>query len=185
MRFSAKLGLAAATALTLCASTARAQARPVELGADAQIGFGLDDPKTTTIGIPNGRLRAAFFMHDERFAIEPSMAFNYASNDAASGSTLQLDVGLMYHTSTIRSTSQVYFRPFLGMFAYSAKDKNLNVSSSGSQLDMGIGLGMKWPLITNRLDTRGEIQLAHYFDTNKLPAQTNINLMFGLSFFTR
>lgn len=187
MRFSAKVGLAAATALTLCASTARAQSRMWELGADAKIGFGLEDPKTTSIDIPSGRFRAGWFLQNQKFEIEPSAQFNYTSTDAYNQTYFAADVGLLYHTSTIRSTSQLFFRPFLGMQTIGFKDKTgpTTTSNSASQLGMGVGVGMKWPLITSRLSTRGEIQLAHYFDTDKLAAQTNINLLFGLSFFTR
>lgn len=186
MRFSAKLGLAAATALTLCAPAARAQSRIVELGADAAIGFGLEDPKTTSINIPTGRFRAGWYTRSEKWSIEPSAQFNYTSTDAFNQTYFAADVGFLYHTSTIRSTSQLFFRPFIGMQTIGFKDKTPPTSStSASQLGMGVGVGMKWPLITNRLSTRGEIQLAHYFDTDKLAAQTNINLLFGLSFFTR
>lgn len=186
MRVSAKLGLTA-VALMIGASSAHAQqSRLVEWGADAGLGFGLSDPKTTTLALPYDA-RVGFYLQGDKMSIEPATSLIYQSFDGGHSTLWDMNVGLVYHTSTIRTQSQVFFRPFVGFRNNSASQDvgNVTVSAGGTQLSLGVGAGMKWPIITNRLATRGEVQLAHYFDTDKLPAQTNINLLFGLSFYTR
>jgi len=186
MRVSAKLGLTA-VALMIGASTAHAQqSRLVEWGADAGLGFGLSTPKTTTLALPNDA-RVGFYLQGDKMSIEPATSLIYQSFDGGHATLWDMNVGLVYHTSTIRTASQVFFRPFVGFRNNSASTDvgNVTVSSGGTQLSLGVGAGMKWPIITNRIATRGEIQLGHYFKTNKLDEQTNINLIFGLSFYTR
>lgn len=186
MRVSAKLGLTA-VALMLGASTAHAQqSRLLEWGADAGLGFGLSNPKTTTLALPYDA-RLGFYLQGDQMSIEPATSLSYFSTDGGHATLWDMNVGLAYHTSTIRTQSQVFFRPFIGFRDNSASQDvgNVTVTTGGTQLSLGIGAGMKWPIITNRIATRGEIQLAHYFKTNKVDEQTNLNLLFGLSFYTR
>ena len=185
MRVFAKLGLTAA-ALMLGASTAHAQSRLLEWGADAGLGFGLSTPKTTTLALPYDA-RVGFYLKGDQMSIEPATSLSYVSFDGGHATLWDMNVGLVYHTSTIRTQSQVFVRPFIGFRnnSASADQGNVTVTSGGTQLSLGIGAGMKWPIITNRIATRGEIQLGHFFKTNNLDEQTNINLLFGLSFYTR
>lgn len=186
MRVSAKLGLTA-MALMMGASSAHAQqSRLLEWGADAGLGFGLSTPKSTLLALPYDA-RVGFYLQGDQMSIEPATSLNYVSYDGGHATLWDMNVGLVYHTSTIRTQSQVFFRPFLGFRNNSSSNDvgNVTVTSGGTQMSLGIGAGMKWPIITNRIATRGEIQLGHYFKTNKLDEQTNINLIFGLSFYTR
>jgi hypothetical protein len=186
MRVSAKLGLTA-VALMIGASPAHAQqSRLLEWGADAGLSFGLSTPKTTTLALPYDA-RLGFYLQGDQLSIEPATSLQYQSTDGGHSTLWDMNVGLVYHTSTIRTQQQVFFRPFIGFRNASASfdQGNVTISTGGTQLSLGIGAGMKWPIITNRIATRGEIQLGHYFKTNDLPDQTNINLLFGLSFYTR
>ena len=185
MRVFAKLGLTA-VALMLGASTAHAQSRLLEWGADAGLDFGLSNPKTTTLALP-AQARLGFYLKGDQMSIEPATSLTYFSTDGGHATSWTTDVGLVYHTSTIRTQSQLFFRPFIGFRnnSVSADQGNVTVTSGGTQLSLGIGAGMKWPVITNRIATRGEIQLGHFFKTNNLDEQTSLNLLFGLSFYTR
>ena len=177
MRFTRMLSLSAVAAAVL-ASTATAQ-RPIELGVDGAVIIGTGDDSYTRIALPVGMFRVGFFMTD-RTSIEPSLAFNYVKfkDDDDGVTTLEADVGAVYHLQPSRASSQIFIRPAVGISTFSAGDE------SDSQVNLAIGLGLKNPLM-DRLSSRFEARLIHALESGDLPAQTSIALLAGLSFFTR
>lgn len=181
-------------ALIAVAPTARAQARgrgaaapasqakPVELGIDGGMVFGLSDPKSTSIALPLQDFRAGFML-DEQMELEPFGAFNYFSQGGSSTTMLGIGTGLLYHFSPIRSQPQVYVRPLAQLSFLSVNPGGGRGSSSTTQFGIGIGLGMKHP-ISDRLSWRYEVNLTHAFQSGAAPSQTNLGLLGGLSFFT-
>lgn len=163
------------------AAAPASQAKPVELGIDGGITFGLSDPKTTSINLPVQDFRAGFML-DEQLELEPFGAFNYTSGGGASATSLGLGTGLLYHFSPVRSQPQVYLRP-LAMLSFLSINPDVGPSSSTTQFGLGIGLGMKHP-ISDRFSWRYEANLTHAFQSGAATSQTNLNLLAGLSFFT-
>jgi hypothetical protein len=182
------LGAALAAALLAGAGALEAQSakrpaqnnapRPVELGVDMDIGFGLDDPSTTTISLPNSVLRAGFFIN-ERVSIEPQFSFQHISVSGGGSSTgLGLQVGALYHFSPDRARNQWYLRPMVGLAHASFG------GGSATQAALGVGFGVKLPIM-DRVATRLEGKLGHAFETSSAPGATSLGLVAGLSFFTR
>lgn len=154
-------------------SAAASQARVWELGIDAELSFGLDDPNTTALGIPIGNFRAAW-SHSDVLSIEPFGAINYFKIEGFDAiTTYMFGVGALYHFSPDRTKSRAYVRPFLALAGVSA------AGTSDSDLGFGVGIGMKWPKMGGRLAWRGEANVAQVGDA------TSLNALFGLSFFTR
>jgi hypothetical protein len=154
-------------------ATAQTSGRVWELGVDAELSFGLDDPNTTSLGIPIGNFRAAW-SHSDVLSIEPFGALNYFKVEGFDATTTyMLGVGALYHFSTDRSKSQAYARPFLALAGISTS------GASDSDLGFGVGIGMKWPRLGGRIAWRGEANVAQVGDA------TSLNALFGLSFFTR
>lgn len=181
MRVSAKLGLSVIGALCLGATTATAQQGVHEIGADVFL-----TPMHVTGGdFSVGRARMGFFM-SPAVSLEPAFAFGYSNIDNdASYTSLNLDLGLLYHFNPNRSANQVYVRPFVGLNTLSVNPDDPAIdSNSDSQFGFGAGLGMKWPIIPNRFSARGEFQLSHYLETDR-PARTNIGFTVGFSVFNR
>ncbi|HKO15122.1 MAG TPA: outer membrane beta-barrel protein [Gemmatimonadaceae bacterium] len=202
MRVQMKIGALAIATLVAAAATANAQARGarnasmseprlLELGMDAGLSFGLDDPKTTSLGLPVQSIRAAFYMNPT-VAIEPHAAVSYSKTDlgggqSLSGTAMNLGVGALWHFSPSRSARQFYARPFVDLNRISGSTSDGqggSVSQSASQFGLGAGIGVKMPF-GNRMAWRFEANLTHNFDTNTLPSQTYIGLGAGLSFYTR
>lgn len=176
--------IAAATALLgLAATGAQAQQRagqnPVEVGVDAQIGFGLDD-QGTTISIPAQKIRAGF-MVAPAMTIEPSLGFFRISGDGGSISTTAVDVSLLYHFSPSRAARQFYLRPVIGVQRTSFSDDDLDVSEADTDMNIGVAGGMKVPLM-DRVGARFEAEFRNYMSE---PSVSALNLNFGLSYFTR
>lgn len=148
-------------------------ARVWELGADAGLSFGLDDPSVTTLQIPVQNIRAGIHVSDV-LSIEPFFGLNYFKiEDLDAVTTYQFGVGGLYHFSTDRTRSQMYIRPALSIVGVSAG------GNSDSEVGIGVGLGMKWPRAGGRWAWRGEGNISVIDD------QTTIAALFGISFFTR
>lgn len=151
-----------------------------ELGTDAALQFGLDDPNTTVLSIPSGAFRAGYFMTPE-WSLEPFLSLTYVSVDGGGSTTAyQIGTGALYHFSTSRTMRQVYVRPFLALVGLSV-DPPVGAGSSDSDVALGAGVGLKWPRLAGRMAWRGEVNVARQFDAQ----QTSIGLLFGVSFFTR
>ena len=192
MRSVRNVALAVLALTVFGASMASAQRRPAqraastaegywELGTDAALSFGLDDPNTTQLSIPVGVLRAGYFMRPD-ISIEPFFSFDYVNVDGGgSGSDYTLGVGVPYHLSPSRLQSSLYVRPFLAIIGFSV-NPDVGPSSSDSDVALGAGVGMKWPKLNGRMAWRGEVNFAHLFSD---PGQSSIGALFGVSFFTR
>lgn len=167
-------GLTAIALLAMTVPAARAQAWPIELGVDAALSVGLDEPRVTVIAIPFQQLRVGFFT-SPRTSIEPTLSINHVSVDGFDVTTISVGVGVLFHMTPDRTRSQIYFRPF-GGFASVSTDVG---DESGANL--GLGVGLKTPF-ANRLATRLEAFVAHDFED---PGTTSVGLLFGLSFFPR
>jgi len=192
MRSVRNVALAVLALSVFGASVASAQRRPAqrasssaqgywEIGAEAALTFGLDDPKTTSLQIPVGIVRAGYFMAPE-WSIEPFFSFDYVNVDGGgSGTDYTLGVGVPYHLSPSRTESQLYVRPFLAIIGFSV-NPDVGPSTSDSDVALGAGIGMKWPKLNGRMAWRGELNFAHLFSD---PGQSSIGALFGISFFTR
>jgi hypothetical protein len=169
---------AVAAALALVSSIASAQdPRPLELGIDAGIAFGLEDPNVTVVAIPLQSFRIGFVMTDQ-VSIEPMFSLNSIRVEGDNFTTYSAALGLLYHFGIFRSGP--YVRPFFGVTGFSGDD-----IEGVSQLFLGAGLGLKIPVIDNRLAWRLEANFAHVFDDDEVEGGSQIGLRAGLSFFTR
>lgn len=179
MRFLRQAG--AVFALMLVASSVaaaqRAQAstaRLWELGVDAALSFGLDDPNVTLLQIPVANFRAGVHTSDV-LSIEPfgSITFLRVEGIDDAFTDYTFGVGALYHFSRVRTASQTYVRPFLALQGGSAG------GVSDSDIGVGVGFGMKWPRLNGRMAWRGEANLF------AIDNQTTLSALFGLSFYTR
>jgi hypothetical protein len=168
-----------AFALLAVASTGAQAQNPIEVGIDAQIGFGLDD-QGTSINIPAQKVRAGFML-TPAMTIEPSLGFVRLSNDGSSISGTAIDVSLLYHFSPSRAARQFYIRPVVGLQRSSFSDDDTDVSESNTDLNIGVAGGMKIPLM-DRVGARFEAEFRNYMND---PSVSALNLNFGLSYFTR
>jgi hypothetical protein len=169
-------------ALTLAASAAEAQDRPVELGIDAGLTVGLGDNSFNTINIPAQAFRVGFFVQDN-ISIEPKVGINSTSVNGHRSTNYRAELGLLYHFfrpgmrpyPSPGPRSSVYVRPFVGIVGSSNND------ASDTNGLLGIGVGMKVPLV-NRLAARFEANIAHTFGDF---SSNELGILAGLSFFTR
>jgi len=173
---------AAAAAVTLFTAVApqraSAQAKPIELGLDGTISFGLNDPSRTDINLPVGNFRIGF-MSKPNWEIEPFGSFNYA--DVASNSTtlLNLGVGALYLFQSDRTRDQWYVRPFLGLAHASFEG-----GPTGNQFELGGGAGVKVPL-ASQFGLRFEATFTHLFEGGDFPSASTLGFSGGFSFYTR
>lgn len=181
MRFRATIAALAFTAFT---STAQAQkaGNPVELGVDAQIGFGLDD-QGTLISFPLQKVRAGFVVANA-MTFEPALGFVRGSNDNGSSSNMMLDFSLLYHFSPNRAANQFYLRPVVGFQRVAFSNDVAGVDAADTYTNIGLAGGVKIPLM-NRVGTRLEAEFRNQLEHDGQPAQSALNLNFGFSFFTR
>jgi len=189
MRHVRQMGLIGFALLLAVSTTASAQRTtrqssrssgyPWEFGLDARLSFGLDDPRVTTLNIPVGNLRAGFFTNDQ-WEIEPFFSLDYTNiENGGSLTTYSLGSGVLYHFSPSRTRSQLYVRPFVGLFGASVNPAGAGASTSTSDVGLGVGVGMKWPKLGGRIAWRGEANFATTGDA------TSLNLLWGISLFTR
>lgn len=167
--------------LLVATSVASAQARRQttstakvwEIGADAGLTFGLDDPNVTQIDIPVQSIRAGIHVSDV-LSIEPFFGLDYTKFEDVDALTLyQFGVGALYHFSPSRTRSQLFIRPALMVVGLSA------AGNSDSEVGAGVGFGIKWPKLGGRMAWRGEANI------NFINDNTLIGALFGISFFTR
>lgn len=181
----------------LVAQDTQSAQRPIELGIDAAVvRESSDDVTATSFRLPVGRFRVGFHL-SEAFSLEPSVAFSYARSTienratgdetTLSGTGYELDLGLLYHLRTGRSSVQPYVRPFVGVHGSRTKGDN-GFESSVTKPAFGAGLGFKFPM-ANRLGTRLELGYSHEAeddsDIGGGPSRDAFFVAFGLSFFTR
>jgi hypothetical protein len=171
----------AGIALVLSAGAANAQrARrnngAVELGVDAGIMFGLDDPTSTVVSIPVQDFRVGLFVGD-RLELEPRLSLNSIHSQGESLTTYTAELGVLFLPSGDRVGNGLYLRPFVGTAGASLSGAGSDNSGYG-----GVGLGIKIPFADRRLATRLEANYTRGFSNGGSNA---IDLLFGLSFFTR
>ena len=170
-----RLAVLACLTLAMTASSASAQRapRPVELGIDGGLTFGLDDPNITLVNLPVQAFRVGFFISD-RVSIEPRFNFTSFSGGGTSAQSYVVELGALFHPGGYRGRG-LYIRPFGGIIGFN--------SETGDDSDpyLGAGVGFRFPFADRRLATRVEGNLSHLFD----PGSTALGLLFGLSFFTR
>lgn len=171
-----KLAVLGCLALAMTASPADAQraSRPVELGIDGGITFGLDDPNATLVNLPVQAFRVGFFVND-RVSIEPRFNFTSFSGGGVSAQSYAVELGALFHPGGYRGRG-LYIRPFGGILGFN--------SDAGDDSDayLGAGVGFRFPFADRRLATRVEGNLSHLFDDG---GSTALGILFGLSFFTR
>jgi hypothetical protein len=153
---------------------ATSTAKVWEIGADAGLQFGLDDPNTTTLQIPFQSIRAGIHVSPV-LSIEPFFGLNYLKVEGLDDaiSTYEFGVGALYHFSESRTRSQIFVRPALSVVGASVGGE------SDSEVGAGVGLGIKWPKLGGRMAWRGEANISFINDNTVLGA------LFGISFFTR
>jgi len=167
----------AATVAVLGATPAMAQ-RPLELGLDAGLQFGVEDPTSVTMSIPVQAVRVGFFLGD-RASIEPSLSWNWFKFEGEDAFyTLSANLGLNYHFQADPERTRAYLRPLLGLARVGGGGADL------TQFQAGVGVGVKIPA-SNRLALRLEANATHGFETEDAGSGTAVGLLFGLSFFTR
>src|SRR5687767_6084747 len=97
-----RLAVLVALLLTAAAPFAEAQrsrgSRPIELGIDGGIFFGLDDPSFTVVALPIQSFRVGFHMTN-KVAIEPAFQLTSVRVSGASATDYAFQVGLLYSPS--------------------------------------------------------------------------------------
>jgi hypothetical protein len=162
-----------------------AQGRPIELGIDLGIEFGIHDAEfvdetihTTRIWIPLAYFRVAFYESDQVW-IEPRMTLLFLNAEGASSTVLKFVVGFGLDFQADATRARPYIHHFGGF---------LNVDSSegdgATQMLLGGGLGVKVPM-AERLASRLEGGVSYSFESDGLASGFGIYLTFGFSFFTR
>ncbi|HEU4995810.1 MAG TPA: hypothetical protein VFT29_13380 [Gemmatimonadaceae bacterium] len=175
--------------LTVAASVASAQ-RPAqrrpqpsqgslwELGSDAGLNFGLDNPSVTTLNVLSQSFRAGYYFTPE-WSLEPFFGLNYIKVEGVDGVTLyNFGAGALYHFQQNRAARQFYLRPFLTVVGASGP------GNDNSDVGIGLGGGVKWPRLGGRLALRGEAYFSTV-NTSTLSDNTSIGALFGLSIYTR
>lgn len=148
-----------------------------EIGADANLGFGLDKPQSFFINIPVPMIRAAYFMNDA-VSLEPALGFNsFARKNNTAFSAWYLQLGALYHFTPDRMMKQVFVHPLLAFSGGSGGARTLTY--------LGVGLGVKQPRLGGRLATRLEVGINNRLQSGTIPSRTNIFGSAGISVYTR
>ena len=149
----------------------RNRPKPIELGTDAELSIGMDDPGYTSVAIPVSMVRIGIHATDV-LSIEPFGRISYFKLEGFDGTTnYDFGVGALYHFSADRSKSQMYVRPFLMLDGGSNQD---------SEIGVGVGLGWKLrPRMNGRLQWRTEVNIFSINDA------TSLNGLFGISLYPR
>jgi hypothetical protein len=133
-----------------------------------------DGANATQLRLPTG-FRAGFFINPQ-WSLEPSLEYNYTKiEDLDAISQYTLGFAGLYHFSTDRMHRQMYLRPHLAILGISGG------GASDSDTQLGVGIGLKWPRLNGRMAWRGELDLARQMDAEI----TSLNVLWGVSFFTR
>lgn len=154
--------------------------RLYELGVDGGIEFGLNKPRTTSIGIPAQSLRLGAFVN-EKWSIEPAFSLQSESGGGNRATRYTLLVGGLYHFSAAptRVGTGWFARPFVGF-------EGVNVSGAGSdnRAMLGVGGGYKHQL-AERFAARAEGIYSHRLAAGGNDGDNRLGISFGISFFTR
>jgi hypothetical protein len=186
--------LALLFAVTL-ASEALAQARPAtrtaaqqrqaaaadegfwELGTDMSVSLGIDDPKTFSIDIPTGLVRAGYYVSPV-LSLEPALVFSStAIENQTAQSFWMLQLGGLYHLSTNRRQQQIFIHPSIGFTGGSGGGTSFTI--------LNAFVGLKRPIVGGRLALRGEAGLSHRLKEGPIDGATSIVATLGWSVYTR
>ena len=147
-----------------------------ELGTDVGLAIGIDDPRSLSINIPTGNLRAGFFL-TPNFSLEPQLSFNsFAQESQTAFSSWVLNLTGLWHFSDNRRESQLFLHPGIAVTGGSG---NFNPTF------LNVTVGMKKPMMTDRLVMRGEAGLSHRLKEGTVDAATSLVATFGWSVYTR
>lgn len=159
---------------------------PLEFGFDAGLSFGTGGTNNeTSIDIPIKAVRVGFHF-SPTWSIEPSLGYSRQSDTDDSFSQYAIGVGALYHFSPVRTSSQIYARPFVNLLGYSTKTRTsptTTVTTSDNLNEVGIGLGAKLPW-RDRLAFRLEGNVGR-LSKNVASGQTRVGILAGMSYFTR
>jgi len=164
----------------LLASSLHAQRQqtsgPWELGIDAGVMFGLDDPNITVVSVPFQTFRAGYFL-TSKAEIEPRVSINSIHGSGESLTTYDFQLGLLLIPHGDRVGNGIYIRPFLGV-------NGVDVSGAGNNNSgyAGAGFGLKIPFADRRMAMRMEGNYTHGFSDG---GSNIIGVGLGLSWFTR
>jgi hypothetical protein len=147
-----------------------------ELGTDVGLAIGIDDPKSLAINIPVGSLRAGYFV-SPKLSLEPQLSFSsFARESQTAFSSWMLNLTGLWHFTESRQERQLFLHPGLAF---------TGGSGSTSFTILSAAVGMKKPMMNNRLAMRAEAGLSHRLKDGPIDAATSIIANFGWSVYTR
>jgi hypothetical protein len=155
-----------------------AQVAPIELGVDATFDMSAGASTTSRLSIPGRGFRVGLFVSDW-LSIENRMAlvrFKTEGFDAATN--LSLQVSGVIHFSPDRNQAQAYMNPTVGLRSSFRGD------ASGSQLELGCGVGVKIP-VANYLSVRLEAGYWYGSENEDFDKSNLITVKAGVSLFTK
>jgi hypothetical protein len=170
------------SAALLCLAAAPASAQqsgplPVEFGVDAAVTF-FTDPNFTVVSLPLREVRLGFFATPS-VELEPRLGLVSSSGGGTHSTDLEFGFGLLYHFTPSRAEAQPYVRPFVQV-----ESRSSSGSRSATATTLGVGLGAKLP-IHPRFSIRPEINFGHTFENDLVGAGNTIQLLLGVSAFSR
>lgn len=147
-----------------------------ELGTDVGLAIGIDDPKSLSISIPTGSLRAGYFV-TPNLSLEPQLSFtSFARESQTAFSSWMLNLTGLWHFSENRREPQLFLHPGVAVTGGSGNNNPTFLSAT---------IGLKKPMMNDRLVMRAEAGLSHRLKEGVVDAATSIIANFGWSVFTR
>ena len=192
---SFKKGNLVVLALATFASTAVAQARPAqtrqpaarqapapdqgfwELGTDVGFAIGLADPKSLSIDIPTGLLRAGYYITPV-ITLEPALSFHSLAQESAEGQTFwMLQLGGLYHLSPDRRQDQFFVHPSIGLTGGSQGVSDFTFLNGT--------FGWKNPMLAGRLVMRLEGGISYRLKEGPIDSELSVIGLAGWSIYTK
>ena len=137
-----------------------------------------------TIDIPLGVIRAGFFL-TPNIALEPAFGLHYQHVGDFTTSGTVFDIGLPIYLTGSRRENQIFIRPVVGLNYISSDPSDAaGNSTSDTQLNIGVGLGIKMPL-SDRFAARFEAQYRHAPKSDERSAYDQIAALAGISVYVR
>jgi outer membrane protein W len=199
VRLTLRLFAVTALACAVLAPAAHAQRQQssmlVELGIDASFArqsFHSEPNRNgqeittnvNTIDIPLGVIRAGFFL-TPNIALEPAFGLHYQHVGDVSTSSTVFDIGLPIYLTGTRRENQIFIRPVVGLDYISSDVSDVEGNgSSDTQVNVGVGLGIKMPL-SDRFAARFEAQYRHAPKSGARSAYDQIAALAGISVYVR
>ncbi len=147
-----------------------------ELGTDVGLAIGINDPKTLSISIPNSNLRAGYYITPV-LSLEPQLSFvSFAAESQTAFSSWMLNLTGLWHFSENRRENQLFLHPGIAFTGGSGSTHFTFLSAA---------VGMKKPVMNDRIVLRGEAGLGHRLKEGAIDGATSIIANFGWSIYTR